>query len=100
MAVVVETPQPERQPFDRARDLQEAVDDAVDLGAEVVRVTATDVVAGIVEVASQHGARHVVLPYEREGGLRRLVGRPLVDRLLERLPDLEIHLVAAPPGPR
>ena len=32
--------------FDRSRDLQEAIDDAVDLGAEVVRVEARDTAAG------------------------------------------------------
>ena len=36
----------EHQPFDRPRDLQEALDDAVDLGAEVVRVEAADVASG------------------------------------------------------
>ena len=35
VAVVVETPDLERSSFDRSRDLQEAIDDAVDLGAEI-----------------------------------------------------------------
>jgi K+-sensing histidine kinase KdpD len=80
-------------PFDRARDLQEALDDAVDLGATILRITAKDPVEGIVEAARSQGARTIVLPHTGGAGLRRLMARPLADRLLERLPDADIHLV-------
>jgi two-component system sensor histidine kinase KdpD len=99
VAVVVETPALEHQPFDRGRDLQEALDDAVDLGADVVRIEAADVVSGLAEVAHSHRATHLVLPHREVGGLQRLRERPLVDRLIERLPDVEIHVVG-PPTPR
>ena len=96
MALVVETPQHAGQPFDRARDLKEALDDAVDLGADVVRVEARDLVSGLEEVARTWHATHLVLPHrESPGGLGRLRERPLVDRLVERLPDVELHVVAA-----
>ena len=95
VAVVVDTPEAERRPFDRGRDLREAADDAVDLGAELVRVTAADEVSGLEEVARSRGATHVVLPYREQAGLRRLLDRPLADRLLERLPDIELHIVGA-----
>ena len=93
LAVVVETPEAERQPFDRQRDIQEALDDAVDLGAEVVRLEAPDVLTGVEQVARSHRVTHVVLPHREVGGLRRLRERPLVDRLIERLPDVEMHVV-------
>jgi len=95
VAVVVDTPELERQPFDRARDIQEALDDAVDLGAEVVRVEAADLVTGLEQVARAHRATHLVLPHRQVDGIRRLRERPVVDRLIERLPDLELHVVAA-----
>jgi two-component system, OmpR family, sensor histidine kinase KdpD len=95
VAVVVVTPELERQPFDRNRDLQEALDDALDLGADVVRVEAADVVTGLAEVARAHRATHVVLPHREVMGLKRLRERPLVDRLMERLPDVELHVVGA-----
>ena len=99
VAVVVETPEIDRQPFDRTRDLQEAIDDAVDLGAEVVRVEAPDVATGLEQVARARRATHLVLPYrESRGGLGRLREQPLVDRLIERLPDVELHVVG--PGAR
>ena len=72
VAVVVETPELERMPFDRQRDLQEAIDDAVDLGAEVVRIEAPDVVTGLEQVARAHRATHLVLPHQEVTGLRRL----------------------------
>ena len=93
VAVVVETPEFDRQPFDRTRDIQEALDDAVDLGAEVVRVEAADVVSGLEQVARAHRATHLVLPHRELAGLKRLRERPLVDRLIERLPEVELHVV-------
>jgi two-component system sensor histidine kinase KdpD len=99
VALVVETPDLERIPFDRARDLQEALDDAVDLGATTMRVTAKDPVDGIVEAARAHGARTIVLPHAGDAGLRRLMARPLADRLLERLPDADLHLVGPAAAP-
>ena len=95
VAVVVDTPELARQPFDRTRDIQEALDDAVDLGADVVRVDATDLVTGLEQVARSHRATHLVLPHREVTGLKRLRERPLVDRLLERLPEVELHVVGA-----
>jgi two-component system, OmpR family, sensor histidine kinase KdpD len=96
VAVVVETPEIERQSFDRSRDIQEALDDAVDLGADVVRVEAADVVSGLGQVARAHRATHLVLPHREVVGLKRLRERPLVDRLIEQLPEVELHVVGPP----
>jgi two-component system sensor histidine kinase KdpD len=96
VAVVVETPELDRQPFDRTRDVQEALDDAVDLGADIVRVEAPDLMSGLEQVARSHRATHLVLPHRELVGLKRLRERPLVDRLIERLPDVELHVVGLP----
>jgi two-component system sensor histidine kinase KdpD len=93
IAVVIETPDLERQPFDERRNLQEVIDDAVDLGADVVRVEAGDLVAGLEKVALARRATHLVLPHRQATGLARVLERPLVDRLMERLPDVELHVV-------
>jgi two-component system sensor histidine kinase KdpD len=100
VAVVVDTPELDRQPFDRTRDIQEALDDAVDLGADVVRVDATDLVAGLERVARSRGATHLVLPHREVSGLKRLRERPIVDRLIERLPEIEVHVVGPQPDPK
>jgi two-component system sensor histidine kinase KdpD len=96
VAVVVDTPKLERLSFDRSRDIQEALDDAVDLGADVVRVEAADPVSGLVEVARTHRATHLVLPHQEVSGLQRFRERSVVDRLIERLPAVELHVVGQP----
>jgi two-component system sensor histidine kinase KdpD len=100
LAVVVETPEVGRQSFDQARDIQEALDDAVDLGADVVRVEAADVLSGLEQVARSHRATHLMLPHRELIGMKRLRERPLVDRLIERLPDVELHVVGPPASRR
>ena len=98
IAVVAETPEMAGEPFDRRRDRQEALDDAVDLGAEVIRVETTDVVSALEQVVSARGATHVVLAHVEQPALRRLTERPLVDRVIARMPDVEVHVVG--PGSR
>jgi len=93
IGVVVETPATGHQPFDRGRDLQEAIDDAVDLGAEVVRLEAPDTSSGLEEAIRLRRATHVVLPHHGLSTFQRLRERPLVDRVLERFPGVEVHSV-------
>jgi two-component system sensor histidine kinase KdpD len=97
VALVVDTPAGERRSSDQRRDLQESIDDAVDLGAEVVRVEAADVADGIEQVVRSRHATHIVLPQRAPSGLSRFLERPLADRLLQRLPELEVHLVGVSP---
>src|SRR5262245_13930156 len=80
VAVVVDPPSGDGRTFDRSRDLQEAIDDAVDLGAEVVRVEAPDLAAGIEQVARSRQATHLVLPHHALTGIRRLRERSLLDQ--------------------
>ena len=97
IAVVVVTPDLERRPFDERRDLQEAIDDATDLGAEVVRVQAGDVVTGLERVANTYRATHVVLPHQAQSAVERVRSRPIVDQLVERIPGVEIHVIGHAP---
>jgi two-component system sensor histidine kinase KdpD len=99
LALVVETPETARQPFDRQRNVQETIDDAIDLGAELIRVEASDVVTAIERVASDRRVTLVVLPHRAQPGLRRLIERPMADELLARMPGLEVHVVGTN-GPR
>ena len=94
MAVVVHTPKNEHLSFDRQRDLQEAVDDAVDLGADVVQIEAADIATGLADVARTRRASHVVLPYRPREGMKRITERPLSELVIERMPAIKLHLVA------
>jgi two-component system sensor histidine kinase KdpD len=94
LAVVVETPDAHGRAFDRERDLRENIDYAEDLGAEVVRVEAPGLVAGLADVARRRRATHLLLPHH-EG--RTIAGfrRPsIAEDVLRELPSVEVHLVA------
>ena len=95
VGLVIETPAAGHQPYDRARDLQEAIDDAVDLGAEIVRLEAPDTTSGVEEAVRIRRPTHVVVPHHGLTGLQRLRERPLVDQVLERFPGVEVHSVGA-----
>ena len=61
-----------------------------------LRVSASDVITGLEQVVRGRGATHLVIGHRAIGGVRRLIDRPLADRLIERMPDVELHVVAAP----
>src|SRR5450432_1427439 len=69
LGAIVETPAAVRRTFDQARDLQERVDDAVDLGLEVITVNAPDLVSGLVDVAVRRGSTHIVLVQDERGAM-------------------------------
>ncbi|MGP1674907.1 MAG: universal stress protein, partial [Candidatus Limnocylindrales bacterium] len=98
VAVVITTPSSELRAFDALRDLRENVDFAEDLGADVVQAESSDLVTGLTEVARRRRATQLVLPYRHPGGFAGLTRRSLTDAILERMPELEIHLVAAGDG--
>ena len=92
-AAVIQTPAVERLPFDRARDLQEHLDYALDLGAEVVQQPARDLLGGITDLGRTLRVTHVVLGRESRGGIGRRLAPALADQVLDELPDVEVHLV-------
>ncbi|MGO9179248.1 MAG: sensor histidine kinase KdpD [Candidatus Limnocylindrales bacterium] len=94
IAAAVETPTV-AQSRDRQQDLQENVDYAMDLGAEVVRQEAPDLVAGLVSIAHARRVTHVVLVHQPRVAIDRFVRRSVIDQLLALLPGVEIHLLAA-----
>jgi two-component system sensor histidine kinase KdpD len=96
-AAVIDTPATERLTFDRARDLQEHLDYAKDLGAEVVRQPARDLLSGLVELTQRLRITHVVMGREPRRGLARLLTPDITEHLLRLLPEIEIHLVGSGP---
>jgi len=95
LALVVSTPADASAPSEQVRRVREALDDATDLGAEIVSVEASDVVEGIVGVASGRRATRLILPHRTSGALERARRPSVADRVLERLPNLEITIVAS-----
>jgi two-component system sensor histidine kinase KdpD len=93
IALVVDSPAAARLPYDRRRDIAQALDDATDLGAEILRVEAEDTAAGLDAALQLRRPTHVVLPHEPSGGLARLRRGTLAEHLLRVDPELEVHLV-------
>ncbi len=83
---------------DRSQDLKSNVDYAVDLGADVMRGEASDLVRGLAEVLRDQRVTHLVLAHHPRRGVE-LLGRPsLAERILAAVPGIEVHLVSDPPG--
>jgi two-component system sensor histidine kinase KdpD len=99
LAIVIETAAADGRPFDQSRDLRENLDFADDLGAEVVRVEARDIVSGTASVLRDRRVTHVVLPHHERRAIGGLVRRSLADGLLAAAPDVDVLLVAENPSP-
>jgi two-component system sensor histidine kinase KdpD len=97
LAVVVETPSEASASSERNRLLREYLDDATDLGAEIVTVEADDVAEGVASVATARRVTRLVMPHRTSSALERMRRASLADRILERLPTLEITIVADAP---
>ena len=96
--MVVETPADVAAPSERARRIREHLDDAADLGAEIISVEATDLAEAIAGIARARRVTRLVMAYRPSGALERLRLKPLADRILERIPKLEITIVAEAPA--
>ena len=85
---------------DRQQDLQSNIDYAVDLGAEVIRGEATDLVKGLAEVLLEQRVTHLVVAHRPRHGVDRLVRASLAESILAAVPGIEVHLVSEAPSPR
>ena len=95
IAAVIETPAMERLPFDQARNLQEHLDYATDLGAEVVRHPARDLVTGLVELARGQRITHLMLGREVRRGIGSRFTPDIAEQVLRQMPEVEVHLVSS-----
>ena len=94
--VYVEMPHesPERIDAEAQRHLLANIERARDLGAEFVRVRATDPVAAIIDFARSHGVGHVLIGRSHQPWWRQLFGRSVPMRLVREGDGLDIHIVS------
>jgi K+-sensing histidine kinase KdpD len=97
LALVVETPPDSGVPSEPSRRLREHLDDATDLGAEILFVEASDVAEGVTRIARARRVSRLVMSHRPMGALERLRRTSLADRILARMPRLEITIVAEAP---
>jgi two-component system sensor histidine kinase KdpD len=94
--VFVETPKetPALIDAEAQRRLMANTDLARELGAEVVRLRASDPVRAILEFARSHGVGHVVAGRSDRSRWRQLFGRSIPIRLVREAYGLDVHIVA------
>jgi two-component system sensor histidine kinase KdpD len=80
---------PERDTrIDRCRELAEQ------LGSTFTVLGGPDVAEAIVQAARDAGSEHVVLGEVVRGGWRQLLRPSIVDRVIDELPEADIHVIA------
>jgi two-component system sensor histidine kinase KdpD len=94
--VFVETPResPERIDAEAQRHLMTNTDLARELGAEIVRLRATDPVEAILEFARSHTVGHIVVGRSHQATWRQFLGRSLPMRLVRDAGGLDVHVVS------
>jgi two-component system, OmpR family, sensor histidine kinase KdpD len=94
--VFVETPREAPNRIDSAaqRHLMTHTDLARELGAEVVRLRATDPAHAILEFARSHSVGHIVVGRSYQPSWRQLLGRTLPLELVREASGLDVHVVS------
>jgi two-component system sensor histidine kinase KdpD len=90
----VETPSWARATPEEKRLLEEILRFAEDLGAEVVRVAASDVARALHQLAREMNAGSLVVGNPHGGWLAELLRRSTVHQLLRIVNDVDIHVVS------
>ncbi len=94
--VYVETPgeAPDRIDSEAQRHLLENIERAKALGAEVVRLRASDPVTALLDFARSHSVGLMLIGRSHQSGWRRLLGRSVDLQLVREATDLDVQVVA------
>ena len=100
--VYVETPResPDRIDSEAQRHLLANIDLARELGAEVVRLKASDPVHAIMDFARSHGVGHIIIGRSHQPRWKQLLGQSVPLRLLAEAKDMDVHIVTVTDGDR
>jgi two-component system sensor histidine kinase KdpD len=93
VAVFVEPPDWRGRPESERRAVEDNLRFAEDLGAEIVRVAAKDVVPALAQVARDVNAATLVVGHHDRGWLSERLDRPLAMRLLPLLGEVDLRVV-------
>ncbi len=95
LAVFVETPSWANASPEEKRQLEENLRFAEDLGAEVVRVSDSDVARGLARVAHERNVANLFVGHTRRGRFQQFLKGSTANDLLRLAPDVDLHVVAA-----
>jgi len=93
--VYVETPReaPDRIDSEAQRHLLANIELARELGAEVVRLQASNPVAALIDFAHSHGVGHIIVGRSHQPRWKQVLGRSVPLRLLAEATDMDVHIV-------
>jgi two-component system sensor histidine kinase KdpD len=94
--VYVETPReaPERIDSEAQRHLLGNIDKARELGAEVMRLKASDPAAALVDFARSHGVSDIIIGRTELPWWRRVLHHSVLDELVREATGLDLHIVS------
>lgn len=94
LGVFVELPSWATASPEAKRALEENLRFAEDLGAQTMRVQASDVAAALVKVARDKNVGSIIIGHSRHGRLHELVRGSIVHNLMRLATDVDVHVVA------
>jgi two-component system sensor histidine kinase KdpD len=94
LAVFIETPRWASATPDQKRALEENLRFAEDLGAEPLRIQASDVARALMRVAHDKNVGSIIIGHSRHGVLHEVLRRSVVQNLLRLAGDVDVHVVA------
>ena len=94
--VYVETPReaPQRIDSEAQRYLLANIEKARELGAEVVRLKASDPAAALIDFARSHRVSDVIVGRTDTPWWRRMVRRPIIEKLVRGAHGLDVHIIS------
>ena len=94
--VHIETPReaPHLIDSETQRHLSETIEMAQELGAEVVKFKAQDVVQAILDFALSHGVAHIIIGRTRQPWWKQILGRSIMYRLINEAEGIDVHIIS------
>jgi two-component system, OmpR family, sensor histidine kinase KdpD len=95
-AVYVETPKeaPHLINVDAQRRLHATIQKATELGAEIVRLKASDLAPALINFAKSHGVGYIVIGRSHAPWWKRLLRRAAMDQMVDAAEGFDLHIVS------
>ena len=90
----VETPHWASAAPEQKRALEDNLRFAEDLGAEQIRIQASDVARALMQVAHEKNVGSIIIGHSRHGVLHEFLRRSVVQNVLRLAGDVDVHVVA------
>ncbi len=99
-ALYIQTPKEEMHRIDAATQnrIHNNLALTQQMGGIPLQGKGTDVVATIVVFAKEYNITHIVMGRSRRSWYRRLFRQSFLERLLQTLPEVDVHIVSSPQG--